>query len=151
MKGITINWGTGIFMFYAIFAGVLFFTVWKSTQYDHSLVVDNYYDHDLAYQQQYDRLQNAANLSEPLKMDWVSADEKLTLRFPAEITSKISGELTFYRPDNQSMDWSLPIAVDEANEMALDLSKAPAGRWKVKVMWEAGAVPYFAERIIDLR
>ena len=50
-----------------------------------------------------------------------------------------------------SLDWNLPIAVDEANEMGIDLNKLPAGRWKVKVSWDAQGVPYFAERTIDLR
>ena len=151
MKGITFNWGTGIFLFYTIFAGALFFVVYQSTKYDNSLVVDNYYDYDLAYQQQYDRLQNAANLEVPLKIQWASSEQELTLQFPPQIEAEISGELAFYRPDNKSLDWSLPIATDEANQMKVNLSKLPRGRWKTKVIWEAAAVPYFGERTIDLR
>lgn len=138
-------------MFYTVFAGVLIFVVYKSTQVDHSLVVENYYDHDLAYQGHYDRLANTANLDEPLTLEWSSETKKFTLNFPTAMEETIGGEVAFYRPNNKSLDWGVPIAVDDRNNMELDLSKVPAGRWKVKVNWEAGGVPYFAERILDLR
>jgi hypothetical protein len=41
------NWGTGIAIFYIIFVVSLVFQVFKSRQYDHSLVVDNYYEEDI--------------------------------------------------------------------------------------------------------
>ena len=151
MKGITFNWGTGIFLFYTVFAGVLFFAVYRSTQYDNHLVVEDYYEHDLAYQEQYDRLENAASLSEPVELKWSSNTQQFTLQFPAEITASISGEILFYRPDNKSLDWSLPVVVNEENQMPIDLTKTPQGRWKVKVLWEADGVPYFAERTLDIR
>ncbi|MEL7247525.1 MAG: FixH family protein [Bacteroidota bacterium] len=151
MKALTFNWGHGIFLFYVIFASVLFYAVYRSTKHDNSLVVENYYEYDLAYQGQYDRLQNSANLSEPLLMQWTSSDKHFKLQFPAEITSDISGEIQFYRPDNKSLDWAIPLVVNETNQMPIDLSKTPAGRWTVKVYWEAAEKPYFAERILDIR
>ena len=152
MTGITFNWGTGIFLFYTVFASVLFYAVYESTKHDNSLVVENYYDYDLAYQQQYDRLENTALLEEPFKMNWSSSDKQLTLQFPAVFeNAKVEGDISFYRPNNKSLDWNLPIAINEANEMPVDLSKLPAGRWKAQVKWEANGTPYFAERTIDIR
>lgn len=152
MKAITFNWGTGIFLFYTVFASVLFFAVYESTKHDNSLVVDNYYDYDLAYQQHYDRLENTARLDEPFRIQWSATDKQLTLQFPSLFTNtELTGDITFYRPDDKSLDWSLPITMDEANEMTVDLSKLPIGRWKAKVQWEAEEVPYFAERTIDVR
>lgn len=151
MKGITFNWGTGIFLFYTVFASVLFYAVYESTKHDNSLVVENYYDYDLAYQQQYDRLENTAMLEEPFRIQWSSSDKQLTLQFPALFEgTELEGDISFYRPNNKSLDWSLPISIDEANEMAVDLSKLPEGRWKAQVMWEAEGTPYFAERTIDI-
>ena len=151
MKALTFNWGHGIFLFYVIFASVLFYAVFRSTQYDHSLVVDNYYEYDLAYQEQFERLENTAQLSDPLLMNWIKDTKQFGLIFPAEITSTISGVIHFYRPDKKSLDWSIPLVVNEGNEMPIDLSKVPTGRWKVKILWEAGGIPYFNERTLDLR
>ena len=52
-----INWGTGIFIFYSLFVGALVFQLVKSFQYDNSLVVENYYEKDLNYQEQYNKIQ----------------------------------------------------------------------------------------------
>lgn len=148
---IKFNWGTGIFLFYTVFASVLFFSVYKSTQFDHSLVVDEYYRQDLAYQDQYDRLQNTQALEQPLRMQWSTTEKQLNLRFPETLNGIPEGEIVFYRPDNKSMDWQLPIAVDKNATMTVDMAKLPVGRWKVQVYWHAGEVPYYNERIIDLR
>jgi hypothetical protein len=148
---IEFNWGTGIFIFYVLFASVLFFSVYQSTKVDNSLVVDNYYEHDLAYQSQYDRLENATKLKEPLRMKWQSEEKALLLAFPTDLAGTATGQIAFYRPDDKSMDWQLPIAVDEAGEMKVQMAKLPVGRWKVKVYWEAAGTPYFAEKIVDLR
>ena len=151
MKALTFNWGHGIFLFYVIFASVLFYAVYRSTQHDNSLVVENYYEHDLAYQGQYERLENTANLSEPLLMRWTNDTKQFQMMFPAEIKTLVSGEVQFYRPDNKSLDWSIPLVVNEQNEMSIDLSKTPMGRWTVKVYWEAAGTTYFAERVLDIR
>ncbi|WP_020539313.1 FixH family protein [Lewinella cohaerens] len=148
---IEFNWGTGIFVFYVLFASVLFFSVYESTKVDHSLVVENYYEEDLAYQNQYNRLENSAKLKEPLRMKWQSDGRKLVLAFPTDLATSATGQIAFYRPDDKSMDWQLPIAVDQAGQMEVQMAKLPVGRWKVKVYWEAADTPYFAEKIIDLR
>mgnify|MGYP000391809356 CR=1 FL=1 len=148
---IEFNWGTGIFIFYVLFASVLFFSVYESTKVDHSLVVENYYEQDLAYQSQYDRLENSSKLAEPLRMKWQSAEKALLMSFPTDLAGSATGQIAFYRPDDKSMDWQLPIEVDEAGEMNVQMAKLPVGRWKLKVYWEAAGTPYFAEKIVDLR
>ncbi|MEZ4984250.1 MAG: FixH family protein [Saprospiraceae bacterium] len=147
----TFNWGTGIFLTYTIFALALFFTVYKSTQYDNSLVVDDYYAKDLAYQEQYDRLQNSALLPEKVKLGWASAEKKVTLDFPDDLAANVAGTAFFYRPDNKSLDWSVPLRVDAEGLQTIDLSKSPAGRWKLQCAWEADGKTYFDERIIDVK
>ncbi|WP_367389559.1 FixH family protein [Lewinella sp. LCG006] len=148
---IEFNWGTGIFVFYVLFASVLFFSVYESTKVDHSLVVDNYYEEDLAYQNQYDRLANSAQLKEPLGMKWQRDEKQLLLTFPKDLAATTTGQVAFYRPDDKSMDWQLPIALNDAGEMNVQMAKLPVGRWKVKVYWDAAGTPYFAEKIVDLR
>ena len=64
-----LNWGTGIAAFYLLFMVVLLSFVIKSRSYDHSLVTTNYYEQDLKYQQQYDKLANTLALDHPLVID----------------------------------------------------------------------------------
>ena len=63
------NWGTGIFLFYTFFAVTLFFQVYQSTQYDNHLVVDNYYEKDIQYQVQYEKIANSLGLEEKVAIE----------------------------------------------------------------------------------
>lgn len=146
----TFNWGHGIFAFYTVFAGVLFFSVYKSTQHNNTLVVEDYYAQDLAYQGQYERLQNSLNLPEKVKINWQSANKTVHLAFPDEVVNP-TGTVAFYRPDNKDLDWQMPLRLDTLGQMDIDLSRLPAGRWKLQCIWDAEGTPYFDEKTLDIR
>lgn len=145
------NWGTGIFIFYSLFVVTLVFIVWKSTQYDHSLVVEDYYAKDLAYQGRYDQIQNSLRLEEKLEIEYHSKSNQVQISFPDSIGNEFIGNVLFYRPDDKSSDKLLTIYVDAENDMMVDVSTYTRGRWKVKIDWAAQEVEYFDESIIHLR
>jgi len=145
------NWGTGIFIFYSLFVVMLVFIVWKSTQYDHSLVVEDYYAKDLAYQSRYDQIQNSIDLEEKLKIEYHSGSNQVQISFPDRIGHEFSGNILFYRADNKSKDKLLAIQADAENDMLVDVSEYDRGRWKVQIDWTAEGVEYFDESIIYLR
>ncbi|PSR12499.1 MAG: hypothetical protein DA408_05035 [Bacteroidetes bacterium] len=148
---ITFNWGTGIFIFYCLFASVLFFSVYKSTQYDHSLVVDNYYEQDLAYQDQFDRIANSAKLTQQVRIQVLPATDQVQLVFPADLPAPLTGNLLFYKANNKALDWELPLMTDGDNQMLVSIGQLPPGRWKLQIHWEAGDKPYYDEKILDLK
>lgn len=145
------NWGTGIFIFYSLFVVMLVFIVWKSTQYDHSLVVEDYYAKDLAYQSRYDQIQNSIRLDEKLKIEYLSGSNQVQISFPDSIGNEFSGNILFYRADNKSKDKLLAIQADIENDMMVDVSKYDRGRWKVQIDWAVEGVEYFDESTIYLR
>lgn len=136
------NWGTGIFIFYSLFAISLFYQVYKSTQYDNSLVVDNYYEKDLNYQTQYDKIVNSQTLINPLKIDYRENEKLIELRFPKEIDG-VTGTVLLYRAANKTMDVSLPIILDKEHKMVLNSEKFSDGFWRVEVDWNASGKDYF--------
>lgn len=138
------NWGTGIFIFYTLFAGSLFFQVYKSTQYDNSLVENNYYEKDLAYQQQYEKKANSLALKQGLVIDYQKDNSAIALTFPKTIHT-INGTVSFYRADDESMDVQLPITLNADQMMVLNSDKLAQGAWKVLVDWVGDEVPYFDE------
>jgi nitrogen fixation protein FixH len=148
---ITFNWGTGIFVFYCLFASVLFFSVYKSTQYDHSLVVDNYYEQDLAYQDQFDRIANSKALVQKVKIELQTPTKQVKLAFPADLSAPLTGKLLFYKANNKALDWELPLMTDGDNQMLVSIGQLPPGRWKLQIHWEAGGKAYYDEKILDLK
>lgn len=133
-----LNWGTGIAIFYVAFMAVMIGFVIKSKQYDHSLVVDNYYEEDLAYQSQFNKISNQqtkANLQFAQKEDFIE------LAF----AKKGEGTLLFYRPSNQSLDYELPIQLDSQNKMKVPTKSLQSGLWKLKCNWRSEGSEFYKE------
>lgn len=134
------NWGTGIFLFYTTFAAVLISLVIKSTGYDNSLVEDNYYEKDLAYQSTYEKMQNSLALSEPLQIKYAQHKSEIELSFPSG--TAVRGVVKLYRPDNQLLDKSYSVQTDREGKMLIPTQGIMSGVWKVKVEWEAEGVSF---------
>ena len=143
------NWGTGIAVFYSVFVLVLVFVVYRSTQYDHSLVSDHYYADDLAYQQHYNKLVNAQQLEEDLKISSKAGEAVVVLQFPAEFT-EVGGEIYFFCPSDQQSDFRLPVQADATHIQRISTQGLRSGRWKVKVNWKAAGKEFYKEETINI-
>lgn len=141
------HWGTGIAIFLIVFVLSLVFVLFKSMQYDHSLVIDDYYQEDLAYQQHYDKMVNE-QLS-PLQVEINRKEKQLTIDFPKENTG-IAGTLQFYKPDNKSLDFILPLKTDENNRMTVTTQDLVGGLWRIKVDYAANQEAFYYEQKIVL-
>ena len=144
------NWGTGIFLFYGIFVAGLFYQVLKSTHYDHSLVVDNYYEEDLAYQNRYEELANSAALKQKLDIRYLENEEVVRLAFPKDLGA-IKGTIHFYRANNKDQDFSVSVLPNDEQVMdILDKAFPSAGRWTIEVSWEAAGKQFYDEQAVDI-
>ena len=143
------NWGHGIALFYIIFATVLVIFVVKSTFHDHSLVVENYYEEDLNYQQHYDKLLNSKKLSKDVLISHDPKASNIKIQFPKE-HGAVDGVIHFYRPSDKSKDVKMEISLDQNFEQTLPVSELSPGLWKLKVDWNAGGVSFFKEETVVL-
>ncbi|MEL6721330.1 MAG: FixH family protein [Bacteroidota bacterium] len=141
------NFGTGIAIFYTIFAATMVYFVFKSTQYDHSLVREDYYKGDLEYQQHYNKLYNTKMLDGEIVVQHQSDKKRLLLSFPEEL-EKINGNATFFRPSNSGQDIQVALATDENLRQSISTASLQSGRWKIKLDWTSNGKPYYKE--IDL-
>jgi len=132
-----ISWGTGITIFYVLFvAGIILFVV-KSTQQNNELVVDNYYDEAVGYQNNIDALSNAMNAESRLKMDYRVHESAIAINTEGKKTN-IPGTLTFYRPDNASSDFKIDFVTDTSGNASIALKNMKRGHWKVGLSWKSG-------------
>ena len=136
------NWGTGIALFYLIFVASLIFQVFKSRQYDHSLVVDNYYEADLKYQEHYDKLKNGLQLTEAPKIQFDSEAEMLRIEFPAQ---EAAGTILFFRPSSSKEDQLVQVKLDANNIQYIPTDKLSKGLWRVKINWQLEGVEWYHE------
>lgn len=136
------NWGHGIALFYIVFVGAVISALIASFGVDHTLVVDDYYAKDLAYQNTYDKMAN--NIASD-NVDITIEDQQVVLLFNQQ--DKISGSVQFYRASDKSKDF---IQAIESHRVIIPLSNIASGKWRLKIDWTQGDKAYYKEEIIYL-
>ncbi len=142
-----LNWGTSIAIFYIAFAATMVGFVIKSKSYDHSLVTEDYYAKDLAYQQQYDKMANAKALATDLSIGKVGG--QVQFLFPKDVAQP-SGKILFYRADDKSKDFTVEVSADSNGLQTVPTDKLKPGRWTVKVDWQGAGKEFYKEQIVFL-
>ena len=138
-----LNWGTAIVIAFIGFIGfIMFFVVRMSTddKYNHELVADDYYQQELEYQNDIDKVENAKTLSE--EISYTKTEEGLLLSFPKEIDQlKIEGKVFLIRPSNKQLDFEMPISLSNHYLLIPD-NRLLDGRWNLRIEWTDGKETY---------
>ena len=144
-----INWGTGIVIAMALFISfILYFVIAMTTDkdYNHDLVVEEYYKKELVYQEEIDAEENLNSLSTRIVGEKVENGWQIS--FPKEIQdSKIKGTVFLYRPSNKQLDFDFPIVLSGSNLLIPDESLLD-GRWNITVDWEYDGESYLYKESI---
>ena len=144
-----LNWGTGIAIFYSLFVVILVYQVWRTSQFDHSLVSDRYYAEDLKYQEHYDKLSNSRDLPIDLSVQYLVQMEEVKLLFPEGLDA-YGGKIHFFCPSDSKQDFFVPIEVGEGIVQHISTKGLKGGLWKVKVDWTASGKAFYKEEIINI-
>jgi len=139
-----LNWGWGIALAYSIFAlSLLGFLVFALRQ-DNSLVVEDYYQQDLDYQQRKDKVRNYRDAGATVLHEYDRAADRLTLRFP-EGLRPTEGEVLFYRPSSARQDHRVALRTDSAGVQEIPLARLIPGNWKLQLEWVSAGKGYLLE------
>ena len=141
------NWGTGIFIAFVLFMGIVITTGVYLMNQDVDLVSDDYYDKEIAYQQHIDDVARTTELSsdEIILFD----GNFITIKLPTEISVKnISGEIYLYRPSDSKLDIRLPFLPDENRLQVIPVKNIQKGFWRVQFSWQADDKNYYSEKAI---
>ncbi|MFT6996288.1 MAG: hypothetical protein ACJAQ4_000027 [Cryomorphaceae bacterium] len=143
------NWGHKIALVYSLFAAFMIGMLVLSTTYDHELVTEDYYARELAYQGKIDAGANLAQADFDVEVKMVGGKLKLLFNRLAE-SKTVSGEVKFYKPDNEKMDETHPIVLDtNSSEMEIS-SEGKHGRYKVQVSFELEGKSFYKEQELVL-
>ena len=146
---VKLNWPTGIILSLVAFIIFILSFVYKATfipAYNHQLVSDEYYNDELNYQEEIDKLKRASKLDKNVSIKKVVTG--LLIEFPSEFNfNQIKGTISFKRLSNRTIDFSIPIALD-SNQFLLKDETLVDGRWDVKIEWMVDSKAYlFKEKI----
>lgn len=138
------NWGTGIFIFLAVFILAIIAFYIYITNLDVNLVEDNYYEKELAFQQRIDKVNNTASLSGKIAL--IQEPGILIIKFPSIAPEmKPEGSVLFYRPSDPQKDFSVPLQLNDSSRQMIDISNLDKGRWMIKMDWFMGEKEYYFE------
>lgn len=145
-----ISWPTGIIISIAAFVIFILSFVYKVTflpQYNHHLVSEDYYKDELNYQQEIDKLNNAAELKENITYEKVA--EGMLISFPSEFNpTQITGTISFQRLSNHKLDFEFPLKLKTNDYLIVD-DKLVEGRWDIKIEWVVNDKKFlFKEKIM---
>lgn len=145
-----ISWGTGLTIFIVTFLVVTIGVVLYLMTIDVNLVADDYYEQEIKYQQQIDKIERSLELKEQLNIEVI--DGNIRINYPAIFDPKeIKGSILCYRPSTNRFDRNFSVATDSTFKQVIKTNLMAEGMWKVKVDWEVKGTTYFNEEIVMLR
>ncbi|HRO07597.1 MAG TPA: FixH family protein [Saprospiraceae bacterium] len=143
-----INWGTGIGIFIVVFITTLAYVLYKSTQYKESLVVDKYYEEDLAYQQVMNKKQNTAELPQKIKLKYAESEKKIIIIFPTDSLHSIEGSILMYNPVSDKLDVKYEYNLGLDSMYIIPTADLKTGKYRIKIDWQRGDKKYYQEDVI---
>lgn len=121
--------------------------VWYSMTLDVNLVADNYYQQELAYEEQITRMKNAEGLDEKPTFGFSANKKFVVLTFPKNHIPE-DGQITLFRPSDFTQDRKFKIKLDEEQQQGFVTESLMPGLWRAKVLWEKEGKSYYKEFII---
>lgn len=141
------NWGWKIAIVMGIYMAGVLSVVWYAMSTDVNLVTEDYYQQELAYEEQILRLKNTESLAEKPTFNFSSDRKFVVLSFPVGLVPD-SGKITLYRPSDFTQDRKFKLELDEANQQGFVAVSLLPGLWKAKLQWQEGGKSYFQEFVI---
>ncbi len=142
------NWGVKIVIAFAVFClatiGMVIFFMNQKVD----VVTENYYEKELKYQDQIDRISRTNALKDTLKIE--NTGKELIIKFP-NVPDKAKGNdfIHIYRPSDQSLDVKIPVITDSSNSQIVSTERLQKGYWKVQISWTSGGKEYFHESVYN--
>ena len=138
------HWGHGIALFLTCFVLILIVALVSSMRMNHDLVSADYYADDLAYQTRFDK-ESKQQAVDNLAVTYNKSENLVWLEFKE--AENISGTIHFYRPSDQSHDFTKEIISDK---MSISTAGLVKGMWQVKVDWVADGSAFYKQDVLIL-
>jgi nitrogen fixation protein FixH len=111
------------------------------------LISPNYYEEEVRYQGQIDRLQHTQEGAPLASVAYDSAAKRITVLVPATINAaKPTGQIQLYRPSAVNLDRALKLDLGPNGVQTIDAASLLPGLWKVRVSWTVNDQQFFIDQ-----
>ncbi len=136
------NWGIGIAIVYILFVLGMLTLVFKSRSQKIDLVTENYYQQELAYQEEIDAKQRVED-SGCMPVIQKKLNE-YQIQIPGSKGNPIQGSLLAYCPSNKKEDRLISLKPTNDGQWLLDLESLSPSQYILKLHWSKGGEIYAA-------
>ena len=145
-------WPIAITAYFALFITFIISFITFAARQPSELIGGDYYDQEIRYQQQIDRLNRTAAIHADLGVTYDPKGQCFKLKMPAsQARSELTTKAWLYRPSDARLDRELKVDRSDDGAVRLDAKDLSAGFWKLRFAWSAGTNEYFVEEpvVID--
>lgn len=142
-KWLNWHWGKGIVLVYALFVAGMLYLVFQSKQQKLDLVVDDYYQQELKFQDQIDASRRAMDAGAMPSV--VKENGQQFLEIPGTSGQPVKGTLLAYCAADKNRDQKMELHETSAGRWQLPLSELAKGMYVFKVHWQVSNQMYYAE------
>ncbi|MDD5361758.1 MAG: FixH family protein [Ignavibacteria bacterium] len=138
------NWGYKILTAFIIFClTIIGFVIFFMNQ-KVDVVTDNYYEKELKYQDQLNRVNRTRALKDSLTM--VNTGKEIKITFPnAPDKPSAKDFILLYRPSDNKMDVKIPVMTDSSRTQVVSIGRLDKGFWKLQINWTSSGSEYYYE------
>ncbi len=145
-KNVRSLWPTAIIGFFVLAVTFLVvFIAWASRQRE-DLVAENYYETEIKYQEQLDRLNRSQRFDSESIVTYDAGKRSIVVQLPNARGEEAKGEIHVYRPSDARLDREQALAVNGEGRQWVDAQEFAGGFWKVRVQWCVAGKEYFCDR-----
>ena len=135
------NWGNKIILSFSVFVAIIITMVVVSMKQDVFLVSEDYYDKEVKYQAQIDKMQLTSDEKATVVISKNS--DHIQIEF-SDVPEK--GEILFFRPSDATQDFKVVVMKEKTQLLSkVNLEK---GYWKIKISWSANGKDYYTEKSV---
>jgi len=138
-------WPIGIVLTLLLFfAGTIGLVVMACNQMS-DLVSPNYYEDEVRFQKQMDRVERVSRLEAKARVTYNAAARQIRIALPAGHAGA-QGSVQLYRPSAAGLDRQWDLRIDANGVQCIDTTGLRTGLWKVRVNWTVGGSDYFLDQ-----
>lgn len=140
------DWGKGIILtlvaFGILMIGMVTFCI---KQDDIHLVTQNYYEEEIKYQDQIEKMINASEIGYNVLV-YDSQLKKVDLLLP----KGAKGTLHLFRPSDARLDQKITFDITETNANSINVKDLKPGYWRIKLSWSEDGKEFYEEKKINI-
>jgi len=113
------------------------------------LVASDYYEQEIRFQRQIDRIQRTQQQATLTSVTYEAAKRQIIIALaPTPPEKKITGQIQLYRPSAASLDKAVNLEPNASGVQTIEAGNLSAGLWKVRVSWRSGGQDYYVEQSV---